>query len=82
MLAPCLNGCIKYGVLKVASNTRGIFFELHILAISGTSIISNPGLPITSPNTNFVFGFIALLIASGSLGLTKSVLTPKRGIVC
>ena len=82
ILAPCLNGCIKYGVLKVASSTRGIFFELHILAISGTSIISNPGLPITSPNTNLVFGFIAFLIASGSLGLTKSVLTPKRGIVC
>ena len=44
--------------------------------------MSNPGFPITSPKTNFVFGLIAFSMASGSFGFTKSVLTPKRGIVC
>ena len=82
ILAPYLNGCIKYGVLKVASSTRGTLYFLHMSAIVGTSIISNPGFPMTSPKTIFVLGLIAFSIASGSFGFTKSVSTPNLGIVC
>ena len=43
---------------------------------------SKPGFPITSPNTNLVFGLIAFSISSKLFGLTNVVSIPNLVIVC
>ena len=62
--------------------TKGTPALFAICATAGTSITSRPGLPITSPNTIFVFGWIAFSIASKSLGATNVVVMPYLGNVC
>ena len=79
--APRSKGRQRYGVLNVASITNGTPASCAIFATSGTSIISKPGFPIISPNTIFVFGLIAFLNPSVSLGFTKVVSIPNRGSV-
>ena len=74
--APSSMGFIIQGVLNVASITRGMPAALVILAIAGTSKISMPGLPITSPNTILVFVRIASAMAVGLFGGTKVVSMP------
>ena len=51
------------------------------LDTSGRFIISIPGLPINSPKIHLVFGLIAFLNPSISLGLTNVVSIPNRGKV-
>ena len=55
--------------------------SLAILETSGKFIISIPGLPISSPNIHLVFGLIAFLKPSISLGLTNVVSIPNLGRV-
>ena len=82
IFAPFFNGLSKYGVLNVASITNGTPASLAILPTRVISIISKPGLPMTSPNTIFVFGLIASAKASGSLGATNVVVIPYLESVC
>ncbi len=53
-----------------------------ICAMAGMSMMSSPGLPMTSPNIILVFGRRAALKAAGSLGGTKVDSTPNRPKVC
>ena len=59
----------------------GIPAFFAILDTSGKFIISIPGLPINSPKIHLVFGLIAFLKPSKSLGFTKVVSIPNRGNV-
>ena len=77
MSAPKSNKLHKYGVLKVPSTIKGMFASFAILEISGISIISIPGFPISSPQIHFVLGCIAFLKPSVSLGFTKVVSMPN-----
>ena len=80
-LAPSSRGFSSHGVLNVQSSISGMPAEAAILAIASTSIISSPGLPITSPKITLVFGWIAFSIPAKSFGSMKLVVMPKRGSV-
>ena len=59
----------------------GMPASLAIFDTSGKFIISIPGLPINSPKIHLVFGLIAFLNPSISLGFTNVVSIPNRGKV-
>ena len=66
---------------KVESNISGSPASWATVAIAGIFKTSKPGLPIVSPNTNLVSGFIADLKPSTSRGSTFVVVIPNRGKV-
>ncbi len=79
--APSVSGRHSTGEAKVLSIISGILAAWAIAAIAGMSSTSPPGLPMVSPSTNRVFGWMALAKPAWSRGLTKVVAMPKRGKV-